>query len=183
MRDKSNSRTGRGLGPFTGRQLTAIICVIAVMVMLPVGAFAVSGTNSFVTDKGTGKQAKVTGAGQLVSTEASLKDLRTSAPTAAAGTCKKIVTPVGGGFVARSLTVSWSGMTPGSSFLDVWQNTACNSPIAFIQVPTASGTMSISLGAGVPIKAGQSLSATGFGPNPTGWVLNAPGYVVAASAL
>ncbi len=64
-------RTGRsdrrGWGPFSGAQLTIIIVAIAVMVLLPVGAFAVvSGTNSFVTDPGTGKQAKVTANGEVL---------------------------------------------------------------------------------------------------------------------
>ena len=58
-------RAGRGWGPFSGAQLTVIIVAIAVMVMLPVGAFAVSGTNSFITDAVSGKQASVSSAGAL----------------------------------------------------------------------------------------------------------------------
>jgi hypothetical protein len=175
---------GRGLGPFTGRQLTVIVCVAVVMVMFPIGAFAVTGTSIFVTDHTTGKQARVTGAGQLVTTPAFLKDLRTGPPTAAAGTCKPIATPTGGAaLIVTSVNVAWSGMTPGTDFLDVWSDSACDTPIAFVQVATASGTMSIPLGAGVAIHAGQSLSATGFGPHPTGWVINAPGYVVPGSAV
>ena len=55
----------RGWGPFSGAQLTVIIVAIAVMVMLPVGAFAVSGTNSFITDAVSGKQASVNTSGAL----------------------------------------------------------------------------------------------------------------------
>jgi flagellar basal body-associated protein FliL len=62
---KRRSRDGRGLGPFSGAQLTVIIVAIAVMILLPVGAFAVvSGSNVFVTDAVTGKQQKVNAAGQ-----------------------------------------------------------------------------------------------------------------------
>jgi len=60
-------REGRGWGPFSGGQLTVIIVAICVMVMLPVGAFAVvAGDNVFVTDPTTGKQAKVTTAGEVM---------------------------------------------------------------------------------------------------------------------
>ena len=52
-------------GPFSGAQLTVIIVAIAVMVMLPVGAFAVSGTNSSITDAVSGKQASVNTNGAL----------------------------------------------------------------------------------------------------------------------
>jgi hypothetical protein len=184
MRSKDKTERSRGLGPFTGRQLTTIVCVIAAMVMLPVGAFAVSGTNSFITDQATGKHATVTGAGQLVTTGASLKNLGPSAPIGMNGTCKKVQTVGGsGGYIAQSLTIAWHDLTPGSDFLDVWRNNACDSPIAFVEVPTPSGSISISLGNGVAIKAGQSLSATSFGPHPTGWVINAPGYSVPGSAL
>jgi len=57
----------RGWGPFSGAQLTIIIVAIAVMVLLPVGAFAVvSGSNAFITDATSGKQAKVTSNGEVL---------------------------------------------------------------------------------------------------------------------
>jgi hypothetical protein len=60
----------RGLGPFSGGQLTAIIVTIAVMIMLPVGAWAVvTGSNVFVTDAVSGKQASVNTSGQLLTAE------------------------------------------------------------------------------------------------------------------
>src|SRR4051812_40564665 len=51
----------RGWGPFTGRQLTFVVCTFLVLVMFPVGAWAVSGSNSFITDATSGKHAKVDG--------------------------------------------------------------------------------------------------------------------------
>ena len=63
--DKRQRRDGRGWGPFSGAQLTVIIVAIAVMILLPIGAFAaVTGSNVFVTDAVTGKQQKVNAAGQ-----------------------------------------------------------------------------------------------------------------------
>jgi hypothetical protein len=47
-------------GPFTGRQLTTVICVLAVTIAFPFGAWAtVSGSNSFITDAVSGNHASV----------------------------------------------------------------------------------------------------------------------------
>jgi hypothetical protein len=64
---KRRRRAGRGWGPFSGGQLTVIIVAISVMILLPVGAFAVvSGSNVFVTDAVSGKQQSVNGLGQAL---------------------------------------------------------------------------------------------------------------------
>ena len=53
-------------GPFTGRQLTTIICVLSVMLLLPVSAWAtVSFTNVAITDPGGVNRAKVDSTGAL----------------------------------------------------------------------------------------------------------------------
>ena len=68
--DTNASPRRRGLGPFSGGQLTVIIVTIAVMIMLPVGAWAVvTGSNVFVTDAVSGKQATVNNSGQLLTAE------------------------------------------------------------------------------------------------------------------
>jgi hypothetical protein len=46
-------------GPFSGRQLATIICVLAVTILFPFGAWAVSGSNTYVTDARTGSHATV----------------------------------------------------------------------------------------------------------------------------
>ena len=56
---------GRGWGPFSGGQLTAIILGVLVAIAFPVGAWAVSGTTVFVTDAVSGTHAKVNSLGQL----------------------------------------------------------------------------------------------------------------------
>ena len=64
--DRRLRRGGRGWGPFSGAQLTVIVTAVVVMVMLPVGAFAVvSGSNVFVTDATSGKHATVNSLGQV----------------------------------------------------------------------------------------------------------------------
>lgn len=53
------------LGPFTGRQLTTIICVVIAAIAFPVGAWAVSLTNVSITDPGGVNHAKVDSTGRL----------------------------------------------------------------------------------------------------------------------
>ena len=53
------------LGPFTGRQLTTIIVTLIVVLLFPLGAWAVAGSNIFVTDATSGARAKVDGNGNL----------------------------------------------------------------------------------------------------------------------
>jgi hypothetical protein len=56
---------GRGLGPFSGGQLTIIIVTILVLVAFPFAAGAVTGNNIFVTDATSGAHAKVDRTGAL----------------------------------------------------------------------------------------------------------------------
>src|SRR5690349_3719284 len=53
-------------GPFTGQQLTVMISVAIVMVLFPVGAWAVTGSNVFVTDATAGTHAKVDSTGHVL---------------------------------------------------------------------------------------------------------------------
>jgi hypothetical protein len=53
------ARRGRGLGPFSGGQLTIIIVTFAVLLLFPIGAWALSFSNVAITDPGGVNQAKV----------------------------------------------------------------------------------------------------------------------------
>jgi hypothetical protein len=68
IRDRS-----RGWGPFSGAQLTVVIVTLAVLFLFPVGAWAVTGSNVFVADAGSGQRAFVSGAGQVNVTRAGAK--------------------------------------------------------------------------------------------------------------
>jgi hypothetical protein len=59
-------REGRGLGPFTSGHLTIIVVVVVIVVAFPLAAFAVTGSNVFVTDATSGAHAKVDGGGHVV---------------------------------------------------------------------------------------------------------------------
>ena len=55
----------RGWGPFTGRQLTTIICVGLVTILFPVGAWAVTGSDVFITARPPAAHAAVNSSGAL----------------------------------------------------------------------------------------------------------------------
>ena len=56
----------RGLGPFTGGQLTAIVIACVVAIGFPAGAFAaIASSNVFITDRATGAHASVSRLGNL----------------------------------------------------------------------------------------------------------------------
>ena len=59
------SRDGRGWGPFSGGQLTTMVCVIVAAVAFPVAASAVTGSNVFVADATSGRTAKVSASGAV----------------------------------------------------------------------------------------------------------------------
>jgi hypothetical protein len=59
------SRSGRGWGPFSGGQLTTMVCVIVAAVAFPVAASAVTASKVFVTDATSGTTAKVSTAGAV----------------------------------------------------------------------------------------------------------------------
>jgi len=58
-------REGKGWGPFSGAQLTVIIVTFAVLLLAPVGAWAVSGSSVFITDAHSNTHAAVNSSGQL----------------------------------------------------------------------------------------------------------------------
>jgi hypothetical protein len=122
-------RSGRGLGPFSGGQLTIIIIAVVVMVGLPVGAYAVvSGSNSFITDATSGVRAHVTSTGQLqthpngpltvtgVARPANAVDLFTkSVDPPSDAYCTAIAPPPGHALIVTSVKVSsfvWSPTAP-----------------------------------------------------------------------
>ena len=58
-------REGRGLGPFSSGHLTIIVVTLVIVVAFPFAAFAVTGSNVFVTDAVSGTRAKVNSSGQM----------------------------------------------------------------------------------------------------------------------
>jgi len=57
--------TSRGWGPFSGGQLTTIICVVVVTVLFPVASWAASGSAVFLTDPHNNHHAAIDAAGNV----------------------------------------------------------------------------------------------------------------------
>jgi len=57
--DTRRRRDSKGLGPFSGGQLTIIIVTFAVLLLFPIGAWALTFSNVAITDPGGVNQAKV----------------------------------------------------------------------------------------------------------------------------
>jgi hypothetical protein len=112
--DVAGWRAGRGWGPFSGAQLTIVICVVAVTILLPVSAFAVvSGSNSFVTDATTGKQAQVD----------AKNNLKTAVHDAVSGTAAK-VNALGQQLAAVTGTVTVNGIARPANPVDMYTTSA-----------------------------------------------------------
>ena len=165
---------GRGWGPFTGRQLTTIICVVAVMVMLPVSAFAVvSGSNAFITDHTTGAQAKVNAAGQVlmsgtvggavIATPTSPSQAYSVHVDVGSNSCAVTTPPAGKVLVITSISTSLTGTDlPALMFTTgVTTPTNCNGPrttYASLNEFSSAGTSQTTFPSGFPIKSGHGLA-------------------------
>ena len=82
-------REGRGLGPFSSGHLTIIIVTVVIVVAFPFAAFAVTGSNVFVTDASSGTQARVDAFGGL-RTVACTPNAGTTPTTVTGANCAKV---------------------------------------------------------------------------------------------
>jgi len=62
---REQRRQTRGWGPFSGGQLTTIICVVVVTVLFPAASWAVTGSSVFLTDPHNNHRAAIDAAGDL----------------------------------------------------------------------------------------------------------------------
>jgi hypothetical protein len=178
----------RGLGPFTGGQLTAIVITFVVVIGFPVGAFAVvSGSNSFVTDATSGKQAKVNSLGQLATT---------ATPAAPASmyaqsdqyvlTSGSPVTAVTGGWraglalVITSLTVGPEGILNSPVTLEF--ETSSGSHPAMFTLNPGTPPVTVPFPSGMPVANGDDLDIRWVSPgNSVTLDVSFDGYWVPAS--
>ena len=78
--NRADKPRGRGLGPFSGGQITIIIVTLALVVGFPVSALAVTGNNVFLTDATSGKHATVNSNGQLATQASGTVTARPQSP-------------------------------------------------------------------------------------------------------
>jgi|SRR5579871_505430 len=107
----------RGLGPFTGGQLTIIVVSVIIALGLPVGAFAaVSGSNVFITDHSSNVHAGVSSTGSLKTTNLTAPGSRELAPVAAqdANACAFLQLPPEKAFVVTEVVWAPKGANVGA---------------------------------------------------------------------
>ena len=182
------TRAGR-LGPFSGAQLTAIIITFAVLLLFPVGAWAVTGSNVFLTDAGSGQHATVGGAGQLMATRAGAKSF-VSGQTIVDGGASDVVLlqpPSGKALIVTSVAgdIYQPVGTPGISFeyeFHVSHNGVnCAPPKTFVfqEHPTELGSTFVPFDPGIVVPAGRALCADVGNVHV---ILSAHGYLIPAAA-
>lgn len=190
------SATRRGWGPFSGAQLTIIIVAVILMILLPVGAFAVaSGSNSFVTDATTGKHATVNANGQLATTVNGVVAatpstfVRTSTVLMNATCTKLYAAPATRAVVFKTLignTLKYDA-TSGAPDVYITSDPMCAvNPARFVTdmgLPTGLGQGETQLDPGLVVPAGTSLYAllTGTGGGDVWTDFHLWGYSLPAS--
>jgi hypothetical protein len=191
-------REGRGWGPFSGGQLAAIIIAVVVMVMLPVGAWAVSGTSVFVTDAVNGTHATVIPTGQLNVGEAAPKNFIIGAVDPGLVVGSGTFTPVLTADSTHALVITsalidvYTDATPGAGdaiALAVSRtNATCSSVVqngftfAAVVNPGSIGATDLPFQPGIVIPASRSLCAANFDEANLSAEVHAFGYKISAAA-
>ncbi len=173
---KGRRREGRGFGPFSGGQLTAIILGVTIAIAFPVGAWAISGTTVFVTDNVTGKTAAVNASRQL-SVAATGSVTATPTPPNAGYTvvqsmteidgCRSLTAavPAGKALVVTSVTATVTDVTRGPVFVNIFAATP-GPPCVPLDVADSGGlsgtgaTQVFPIPSGFAVKAGHVLGAS-----------------------
>jgi hypothetical protein len=183
-------KRGRGLGPFSGAQLTVIIVVFAVLLLAPIGAWAVSGSNVFVTDAGSGARAQVDGAYQLTVTRAAPKSFTTAAAFPITSSATTVaVAPTGKALVITNIVVdAYKVAAPGLGsnvefFVSKTDATCAHLSAVVTDVnPGGIGATALPYDPGVVIPVGRALCVINGNPSNTSVEVYAAGYVIPSGA-
>ena len=197
MGAQQSTERGRGWGPFTGRQLATIIVALIVMLLLPVGAWAASGSNVFVTDSGSGNRATVNGAGALTVSQAPPKKFFVSAQTPNIAVGAGVYTPLATPATQTALVITQINVdiekitTPGPTFWVKFaiskSDATCNSvvqyhtytPLARV-TPATSGVTTLPFQPGIVVPVGRSLCVAQGDPSVILSEVAAFGYSIPA---
>ena len=200
MRHTQKRETGgrRGLGPFSGTQLTLIIVTVVAVALFPVGAWAISSANVVVTDSSSGARATVNGAGALTVNEASPKTFFGNAIVPSdiqPGEFVPIATPAPGhALVITSLVVDVLKITTPDQSANVGfavstHDASCDTVVKLqgfndlvLTTPQTRGATVFPFQPGIPIPAGRALCLEQGNTNNLLSEDGAYGYTVPASA-
>jgi hypothetical protein len=196
---QSRTRRQRGLGPFSGAQLTLIIVTLAIVLGFPFAVGAVTGSNVFVTDATSGAHAKVDTIGN-VQTKVNGGTLAISGGTLAAqpgpaAATYSNITGVGGGCGIVAVPPTGKAIIVTSILIDVESNAPTQAQIAratgscpsFLTFVRKAVITNLPLGAfiapfpsGIAIPNGQEL-IVGLSNGASGANVSVNGYLVPAS--
>jgi hypothetical protein len=168
---KRQGREGRGLGPFSGAQLTIIVVTFAVLLLFPVAAWATTGTTVFLTDHTTGKTATVNSVGALT-----VAGSVTAAPTppsltynvveSASGACSNVTpaVPAGEALVVTSMTIWVTSVTTGPVVVDIDAGTtaspcSASNNLNNLSLPNSGSSVIVPFPSGLAFKTGHTVSA------------------------
>lgn len=205
MRGKSNTQPDavRTWGPFTGRQLTTIICVGMVAVLFPVTAFAVSGSPVFLQDAHSRKTAVVDSAGNLQTKVNGGAPGNLAAPSQfvqsnelvldvpATPALTPLVSPSGGKqLILTDVHLDWFGQPAATAdpfvLLQLGDRTTCANPVVassqLFDFPTAEGFEQVKFSPGFIVPASKSVCVRVATTSGTA-IVNAFGYHVAAGTV
>jgi hypothetical protein len=176
---RARRREGRGLGPFSGGQITTMIVTFALLLLFPIGAWAVSFSNVAITDPGGVNRAKVDSLGSLqtkvsgaVTTQATppSREYNVTMPALQSNPlmCSNVTAavPAGNALVVTSLTVAVNSGVTTPPF-DTWveagtASTPCSVTagkfIAYAVSNDKIATINIPMPSGVTFKAGHTVS-------------------------
>ena len=169
LRDR---RSGRGWGPFSGGQLTIIVVTFAILLLFPIGAWAVSGSSVFVTDAGTGQHATVNAAGALTVAQAAPKSFFSRGIELGTSYSKVLAAPARSALIVTQLEINTlKATTTGEghwiSISVSRTNNTCSSvvgdPVSGLPTlelnPSAVGMTTIPFQPGLVVPANRSLCA------------------------
>jgi hypothetical protein len=206
----THRRGGRGWGPSSGGQLTIIVVTFAVLLLFPVGAWALSFSNVAITDPGGVNQANVNGSGQLSAAGTGKVTAKVAYPTSAivhsdsgingpvvipddcaSGSCVKLIAPPAGkALVVTSIHVdTHSDPNPGST-INITRSNDGTCSVASIDTrmefvtPSGLGMTDVQYGVpgGMTIPTGKALCIQNSDPNLQ-VLMTAWGYAVASTAV
>jgi hypothetical protein len=191
-----DTKQRRGLGPFNGTQLTVIICVIVAAVAIPVGASAVTGSNTFVTDATTGTHAKVDSTGNL-QTKVVGGSVTAYPPGTAAfhaltfscNQCAVAVPPSGKAVLITSIHLNMENVatTGDNDFISLYRatNSSCSTNEVEIGLvnPSGLGETVLPFEPGFPIQAGKALCIFNHDPSNLTFDVSAFGLTTAATGV
>ena len=189
-------RQSRGLGPFTGGQLTIIVVTFALLLLFPIGAWAVSGSNAFVTDAVSGQHASVNTTGALNVAQAGPRSFFYRGVPADVATFKQVIAaPPGRALVVTSIAynVFKATVTGTNHFIGIAVSKTNNTCAQVVIDPTSGltaanlnpatvGETVIPFQPGLVVPAGRALCAFNFDPTNIGAEVYAYGFTIAAAA-